>query len=82
MLPPCLASQICRQDAKRGRRQTVEPARLPHRAGTRSLELRAGLVGKSGHVGIVNFRQDQTLIAAEGIDIGGLTLEIDIVFGI
>ena len=67
---------------KRCRRQAVEPARLPHRARSRRLQLRAGLVGKPGHVGVVDIGQDQPLVATEGIDVGGLALEIDIVFGV
>src|SRR6266404_9472935 len=80
-LLPRLAVQIGRQNPECGRRQAIEPPRLPHRARTRSFKLCTSLVGKSGHHAVVDIADDQPLIASEGIDIGGLTLEIDVVFG-
>src|SRR5450756_1799896 len=65
-LPP----KIGRQDAKRGRGHSIEPARLPYRARTRGFELGAGLVGKSGYRTIVDIREDQALVTTEGVNVG------------
>ena len=79
-LPPGFAPKIGRQDPECCRRQAIEPARLPYGARPRGLSFGAGLVGEPGHVGIIDIGQDQPLVAPEGIDVGGLALEIDVVF--
>ena len=35
-----------------------------------------------GTVSVIDIGQDQPLVAPEGIDVGGLALQIDVVFGI
>jgi len=60
----------------------VQATRLPHRTRSRRFEFGTGFVGQPGYRGIVHVGEDQTLVAAERIDIGGLALEIDIIFGV
>src|SRR6267154_985708 len=81
-LPPGFPSQIRRQDAERGRGHAIEPTRLPHRPRSRGFELGAGFVGEARYRPVIDIAEDQPLVAAEGFDVGGLALEIDIVLGI
>ena len=81
-LPPGFAPKIGRQNSERRRRQAVEPARLPYGSRPRGLEFCTGLVRKAGDIGVVDIGQNQSLVAPEGIDIGGLALEVDVVFRI
>src|ERR1700742_757400 len=81
-LPSCFRAQIGRQDTQCGRRQAIEAARLPYRARSGLLQLRARLIGESWYVGVVDIGQDQSFVAAERIDVRGLALQIDVVFGV
>src|SRR5439155_2576465 len=80
-LPPRFPSEIGRENSQRCRRQTIEPARLPDRPRPRRFEFGACLVREPGDIRIVDIGQDQALVAPEGIDVGRLALEIDIVLG-
>src|SRR6185437_1286530 len=40
------------------------------------------LVGKPGYGRVLDVGQDQSLVTAEGLDVGDLALEVDVVFGI
>src|SRR6267154_5677948 len=81
-LPASPATQIGRKDAECGRGQAVEPTRLPHGARPGRRKLRARLIGKAGHASIIDIGQDQSLVAPEGIDVGSLALEVDVIFGV
>ena len=48
--------------------------------GRANSKFRTGLIGKSGHHGVVDVAENQALVAAEGFDIRHLALEIDVVF--
>ena len=79
---PRFAPKIGRQYPKRGWRQAIEPTRLPHRPRQRSFQPGPSLVGKPRNEAVVDAIENQSLVASEGIDIGDLTLEIDVVLGI
>lgn len=81
-LPSRFASQIGRENSQSRGRQTIEPARLPHGARPRRFKLGARLVGEPGHLGIVDIGQNQPFVAPEGVNVSGLALQIDIVFGV
>ena len=70
------------QDAECGGRYAVEPASLPHCARSRCLEFSTGFIGKTGDRIEIDASQNQSFVAPEGFDVGDLTLQIDIVFGI
>src|SRR5262245_20756455 len=75
-LPPCFPPKIRRQNSERRRGHAVEPTRLPHGSWPSGLEFCTGLVRETGHVGIIDIGQDQAFVAPEGVDIGGLALEV------
>src|SRR5690242_8211140 len=79
---PRLAAEIGGKDTERSRRHAVDPARLPDSPGPLGLELGADLVGEAGHETVINVAQHHAFIASEGVDIGSLALEVDIVFRI
>ena len=81
-LAPRLATKISGQNAKRSRRHAVDPARLPHRPRPRARELAPDLIGEPGHEGVIDIAQHQALVAAEGLDVGGLALEVDVILGV
>src|SRR5581483_8633506 len=81
-LAPRLAAKIGGQDAECSRRHAIDPARLPHGPGLRARELAADLVGKTRHHSVVDLAEHEAFVATEGIDIGALALEIDVILGI
>src|SRR5438552_1332091 len=79
---PSFATQIGRQDSKSGRRHSLEPSGLPHGPRPRGVELSANFIGKPGHPTVVDIAQDESLVAPEGVDVSGLALQVNIVFGV
>lgn len=82
VFPARLTAQVGGQNAKRGRRQAVEPGRLPYRPRPRPFQPVARLVRQPRHRTIVDPGQHQSLVAAERLDIGHLALEIDVIPGV
>ena len=75
-------AEIRRQDAQRGGRHAIKATRLTDGQRPRGSQLPTDLVGESGHQTVVDITKDERFIAPEGIDVGDLALEVNVVLGI
>src|SRR6185295_15541601 len=74
--------EISGQDTQRCRCHPIDPAGLPHGPRLMRAKLGARFIGEPRYLAVVNAGQDQALVAAEGVDVGSLALEIDVVLGV
>ena len=79
-LSACFASEIRGENSERRGRHPVEPTGLPDGPRPRRPKLAAHLVREASHETVVNITKHEAFVAAEGVDVGSLALQIDIVF--